>query len=83
MLSNPKAVLEKSLRAFSCLTAGETISIYYADTEFDIDILEVKPNTLGAISLIDTDVQVGRFRWLKTGSMIFLSRWSLRHQKIT
>jgi ubiquitin fusion degradation protein 1 len=57
-LSNPKAVLEKSLRSFSCITAGDTILISYADTEFDIDVLEVKPNTLDAISLIDTDVQV-------------------------
>ncbi|CEP01449.1 hypothetical protein PBRA_002055 [Plasmodiophora brassicae] len=58
-LSNPRAVLEKSLRSYSCLTKGETILISYADTEFLIDIVDVKPeNASNAISLIDTDVQV-------------------------
>jgi ubiquitin fusion degradation protein 1 len=55
-LSNPRAVLEKSLRSYSCLTKGDTIIINYADTEFFIDIVDVKP--ADAISLIDTDVQV-------------------------
>ncbi|KAL5541087.1 hypothetical protein UlMin_043373 [Ulmus minor] len=55
-LSNPKAVLEKTLSGFSCLTAGDTIMIMYGDNKFLIDVLEAKPSS--AVSVIDTDCEV-------------------------
>lgn len=55
-LSNPRVVLEKALRSFSCLTQGNTIRIAHGDTKYDLDIVEVRPST--AISIIETDVNV-------------------------
>uniref|UniRef100_A0A6U2G3B6 Ubiquitin fusion degradation protein n=2 Tax=Hemiselmis andersenii TaxID=464988 RepID=A0A6U2G3B6_HEMAN len=57
-IANPKAVLENTLRNFSALTKGETIRILYNKKEFDIDVIEVKPREAGAISIVDTDVNV-------------------------
>nr|DAD28228.1 TPA_asm: hypothetical protein HUJ06_029696 [Nelumbo nucifera] len=47
-VSNPKAILEKTLRNYSCLTTG--------DKKFYIDIVETKPSA--AISIIETDCEV-------------------------
>jgi ubiquitin fusion degradation protein 1 len=55
-LHNPRAVLERALRNFSCLTQGDTISIQHGDENFLLNILEVKPGK--AISIIETDVNV-------------------------
>ncbi|KAL2527004.1 ubiquitin fusion degradation 1 [Abeliophyllum distichum] len=54
-LSNPKAVLEKNLRNFSCLSTGDTIMINHNDEKFFINILETKPGP--AICLIGTDCE--------------------------
>jgi ubiquitin fusion degradation protein 1 len=42
-LSNPKAVLERHLPKFSCLTRGDTIVVNYQGRKFQIDVVEVKP----------------------------------------
>jgi hypothetical protein len=42
-LSNPRIVLEKALRSFSCLTKGGTISIKHGTQTFLMDVLETKP----------------------------------------
>lgn len=55
-LSDPKAVLESTLRGFSCLTAGDTIAISTGGDTFYIDVLETKPSA--AICIIDTDCEV-------------------------
>lgn len=56
-ISNPKSVLETTLRSFSCLTAGDTIMIVYNGNKFYIDVLETRPAT-AAISIIETDCEV-------------------------
>ena len=61
-ISNPKAVLEHTLRNFACLTQGETIRIPYNNREYDIDVVVVRavagsPATR-AVSIVDADVQV-------------------------
>ncbi|KAJ0042298.1 hypothetical protein Pint_18637 [Pistacia integerrima] len=43
-LSNPKALLETSLRNFSCLTTGDTIMIVHDNKKLYINILETKPS---------------------------------------
>lgn len=53
-IANPKAVLEATLRRFTCLTKGDTIAINYNDKVYCIDVLEVAPGD--AISIIETDV---------------------------
>lgn len=55
-ISNPKAVLEATLRSFTCLTKGDTIAISYNDRVYYIDVKEVAPGD--AISIIETDVNV-------------------------
>lgn len=55
-ISNPKAVLEATLRNFTCLTKGDSIAISYNSKTFWIDVLEVAPGD--AISIIETDVNV-------------------------
>ena len=42
-ISNPRAVLETTLRGFSCLTVGDTICLHYNNKRFYIDIIEAKP----------------------------------------
>ncbi|KAA8549290.1 hypothetical protein F0562_000974 [Nyssa sinensis] len=55
-LSNPKAILETTLRSYSCLTTGDTIMVPYNNKKFYIDIVETKPSP--AISIIETDCEV-------------------------
>lgn len=55
-ISNPKAVLERSLRKFTCVTEGDQIMITYLDKNYFLEVREVKPN--GAASIIETDCNV-------------------------
>ncbi|RHN60994.1 putative ubiquitin fusion degradation protein UFD1 [Medicago truncatula] len=55
-ISDPKAMLETSLRSYSCLTTGRTIMIPYNNKKYYIDIVETKPSP--AISIIETDCEV-------------------------
>ena len=55
-ISNPKAVLETTLRSYTCLTVGDSILINYNNKRYFIDIVEARPND--AISIVDTDCEV-------------------------
>lgn len=55
-ISNPKAILETTLRNFSCLTTGDSIMVAYNNKKYYIDIIETKPAP--AISIIETDCEV-------------------------
>ncbi|XP_059430696.1 uncharacterized protein LOC132164247 isoform X2 [Corylus avellana] len=55
-ISNPKAMLERSLRGYSCLTTGDTIVVAYNNKKYYIDIIETKPSS--AVSIIETDCKV-------------------------
>ncbi|KAK3206314.1 hypothetical protein Dsin_020360 [Dipteronia sinensis] len=55
-ISNPKAILETTLRSYSCLTTGDTIMVHYNDKKYYIDIVETKPSS--AVSIIETDCEV-------------------------
>lgn len=55
-ITNPRAVLETSLRNFSCLSVGDTIPILYNNKRYFIDIVEAQP--ADAISVIETDCNV-------------------------
>ncbi|MES1906549.1 MAG: hypothetical protein MHPSP_004524, partial [Paramarteilia canceri] len=58
-ITNPKAVLENSLRNFSCLTIKDRIAIYYNNDVYEMDVLDVKPkNSSGAIKILDVDLNV-------------------------
>lgn len=50
-ISNPKAVLETTLRRYSCLTTGDSILINYNNKRFFIDIFETKPQR--AVTIIE------------------------------
>nr|CAD1821656.1 unnamed protein product [Ananas comosus var. bracteatus] len=55
-ISNPKAILETTLRNYSCLTTGDSIMVPYNNKKYYIDIVETKPSS--AISIIETDCEV-------------------------
>ena len=55
-ISNPKAVLETTLRSYTCLTVGDSILINYNNKRYFIDIVEARPND--AVSIVDTDCEV-------------------------
>ncbi|OWM83911.1 hypothetical protein CDL15_Pgr004342 [Punica granatum] len=55
-ISNPKAILETTLRSYSCLTTGDSIMVAYNNKKYYIDIVETKPSN--AISIIETDCEV-------------------------
>jgi hypothetical protein len=42
-ISNPKAVLETTLRGYACLTKGDCICLHYNNKRYYIDIIEAKP----------------------------------------
>jgi len=55
-LYNPRVVLEKALRNFSCLTQGDNIAIQHGEENFYLEVKELKPAP--AVSIIETDVNV-------------------------
>lgn len=55
-ISNPRAVLEFTLRKYTCVTEGDVIVLNHAGKRFCMDVLEVKPN--GAASIVETDVEI-------------------------
>ncbi|KAL3515093.1 hypothetical protein ACH5RR_021995 [Cinchona calisaya] len=55
-ISNPKAILETTLRNFSCLTTEDSIMVAYNNKKYYIDIIETKPSN--AITIIETDCEV-------------------------
>lgn len=55
-LANPKAILETTLRNYSCLTTGDTIMVAYNNKRYYINIVETKPSF--GISIIETDCEV-------------------------
>lgn len=55
-ITNPKALLERSLRSFACLTKGDTIAIPYNKKVYEFCVLEVLPGK--AVSIIECDMKV-------------------------
>lgn len=55
-ISNPKAVLERALRSYSCLTVGDVFVVNYNNKNYEIEVREAKP--AAAISVIETDCEV-------------------------
>eukprot|EP01025_Chloroclados_australasicus_P000381 TRINITY_DN1020_c0_g1_i2.p1 TRINITY_DN1020_c0_g1~~TRINITY_DN1020_c0_g1_i2.p1 ORF type:complete len:390 (-),score=44.15 TRINITY_DN1020_c0_g1_i2:234-1244(-) len=55
-ISNPKAVLEKTLRGYTCLTKGDTFVVNYNNKKYYIDVIESKPGE--AVSVVETDCEV-------------------------
>lgn len=55
-ISNPKAVLESTLRNFSCVTKDDTICLPYNGKKYYLDVVDVKPKD--ACSIVEADVKV-------------------------
>lgn len=55
-ISNPRAVLEKTLRNYTCVTQGDVICIHYLNKNLYLEVVEVKPGT--AASIVETDCEV-------------------------
>lgn len=83
-LSNPRVVLERSLRSYSCLTKGQQIVIDYGSgalrQQFTLDVAELRP--ADAVSIIETDLSVGSVAsraglcllppWMDCCSLVFM-----------
>lgn len=54
--TDPKALLEKLLRSYSCLTKGDTVRFKYLRNTFDMKVVDLKP--ADACSIIETDMMV-------------------------
>jgi ubiquitin fusion degradation protein 1 len=58
-LPDPKTILEIELRNFICLNLNDTITIEFNGKSYDLDILEIKPETsYKAAVIIDTDMNL-------------------------
>lgn len=58
-ITDPRAVLEHSLRTFSSLTRSDMIQILYNDKLYELEVLEVSPgSSRHAVSIVETDLQV-------------------------
>ena len=55
-ISNPKAVLERSLRGYSCLTKGDTICLPYNNKKYFIDVIEAQPQV--SVPAVAADMHV-------------------------
>ena len=55
-ISNPKAVLEVSLRRFTCVTVGDHVMISYLGKNYYLEVREARP--ADAVSIIETDCNV-------------------------
>lgn len=55
-IRNPRAVLEFSLRNFSCVTVGDHMCINYNDQNYYMEVREVQP--ANAACIIETDCEV-------------------------
>lgn len=55
-ISDHRAVLERHLRDFSCLSQGDVISIHYLNKDYEVAVKETKPGK--AVSIVDTDMNV-------------------------
>eukprot|EP00124_Ichthyophonus_hoferi_P004431 Ihof_evm3s487 gene=Ihof_evmTU3s487 len=55
-ISNPRAVLEKALRQYSCLSEDDTLTLFYNDKEYNLRVIETQPSK--AISIIECDLNV-------------------------
>lgn len=55
-ISNPRAVLERQLRTFSCVTLGDQICLPYNGKRYYLEVQEVRPGD--AACIIETDCNV-------------------------
>lgn len=55
-ITNPRAVLENTLRKFTCVTVGDVLCIRYLDSNYFLEIRDVQPG--GAASIVEADFNV-------------------------
>ena len=55
-ISNPRAVLEYTLRKYTCLTTGDMICLPYSGTKYYLEVSEVQPE--GKASIVECNVNI-------------------------
>ena len=55
-ISNPRAVLEYTLRKYTCLTTGDVICLPYSGNKYYLEVTEVKP--AGKASIVECNVNI-------------------------
>ncbi len=62
-ISNPKAVLERTLRSYSCLTVGDCFVVNYNNKEYEIEVRV--PSANSSSESADTGHQSARVHWVQ------------------
>lgn len=57
-LTNPAAILERKLRDYAALKAGEVIYFRHVNSDFYLEVLEIQPTSHGAICIIEANLKV-------------------------
>lgn len=57
-ISDPRAVLEHKLRNYAALKVGEVIYFQYVKNDYFLEVLECRPASHGAISIIEANLEV-------------------------
>lgn len=55
-ISNPRAVLEYTLRKYTCLTTGDIICLPYSGSKYHLEVTEVQPS--GKASIVECNVNI-------------------------
>merc|ERR1712038_1206558 len=55
-IGDHRAMLERHLRDYSCISKGDIITVHYLNKDYKILIMETKPAS--AVSIVDTDMNV-------------------------
>lgn len=57
-LTNPAAILERKLRDYAALKVGEVIYFRHVNSDFFLEVMEIKPSSHGAICIIEANLKV-------------------------
>jgi len=55
-ITDHRAVMEVSLRRYTCLTQGDMITMPYSGKNYELEVVEVKPD--GKACIVETDVKI-------------------------
>ncbi len=88
-ITNPKAVLENSLRNFACLSKNDIIAIQYNGHVYELCVLETKPHD--AVNIIECDMNARIFGYSAVVHLVcvlvnwvfLICRWNLLPLRIT
>lgn len=76
-ISNPKAVLERTLRSYSCLTVGDCFVVHYNNKDYEIEVSRVMMIVVrarAALGRLEQQYISGRGSWQQQTALYPLPR---------